>query len=356
MSKALIAMSGGVDSAVAAALMLRKGYEGIGVHMKLYQGAEEDALGSRTCCSLSDSEDARSIAYSLGMKYYVFNLSDDFGEKVITPFIRSYLSGGTPNPCIECNRYMKFDKLMQRAQILGCDKVVTGHYVRVEQQGDKYVLKKSLNEEKDQSYVLYFMTQEMLAHADFPLGEFRSKEEVRAIAESMGFCNAEKPDSQDICFVPDGDYAAFIEKNCDSCTGCGDFVTSDGIVLGRHKGIYHYTIGQRRGLGVSAKEPLYVCGKDMANNRVILGPNKELFSTRLLAGDFNWISGDAPDAPVSCTARTRYHAKEVNCTAQAMEDGTVSVVFETPVRAITPGQAVVLYDGDIVLGGGTILP
>lgn len=355
MSKALIAMSGGVDSAVSAALMCKAGYECIGVHMKLYNNTDTDILGGKTCCSLSDSEDARAIAYSLGMPYYDFNFSDDFGEKVISQFIDAYLNGRTPNPCIECNRYMKFDKLMQRAQILGCDKIVTGHYVRVEQVGDKYVLKKSLNEAKDQSYVLYFMTQEMLAHTEFPLGSFKTKDEVRRLAESLGFPNAEKPDSQDICFVPDGDYASFIDRETGNALPCGKFVDCEGKCLGEHKGIHHYTIGQRKGLGVSAKEPLYVCRKDTENNVIVLGSDSDLRTSELTAGNFNWISGETPSETIRCTARTRYHAKEAACSATVLDNGQVLVVFDEPVRAITPGQAVVLYDGETVLGGGEIL-
>jgi len=352
--RALIAMSGGVDSAAAAALMKKAGYECVGVHMKLYNAETEDVVGCRTCCSQSDAEDARAIAYSLGMNFYVFNLSDDFGERVIHPFINAYLEGRTPNPCIECNRWMKFTKLVQRADIMHCDKIVTGHYARVEFEDGHYVLKKSRNVEKDQSYVLYFMTQEMLSRTVFPLGEYESKTDVRALAEGLGFRNASKPDSQDICFVPDGDYASFIDRESGVSMPCGNFVNSCGKILGRHNGIHRYTIGQRRGLGVPAEARLYVCRKDIERNEIVLGSDADLWTSGLIAGEFNWISGKAPSGPVQCSARTRYHAKEVPATAEIMPDGTVKLDFASPVRAVTPGQAVVLYSGDVVLGGGII--
>ena len=248
MAKALIAMSGGVDSSVAAYIMKEEGFDCIGCTMKLYDNADAGVSRDKTCCSLDDVEDARSVAARLGMPYYVFNFSDDFREKIICKFIDSYERGRTPNPCIDCNRYMKFAKLCERARILGCDFIVTGHYARIYKEGEKYVLKKALDETKDQSYVLYNLTQDILAHTRFPLGEMK-KSETREIAEKCGFINAKKPDSQDICFVPDGDYARVIELNTGKKYPPGDFVDKNGNVLGRHKGIIHYTIGQRKGLG-----------------------------------------------------------------------------------------------------------
>ena len=347
--KALIAMSGGVDSSVAAYLMAE--HERVGCTMRLFD--KEDTDGSRTCCSLDDVEDARAVCFRLGIPFYVFNFTAEFEEKIINKFISCYRRGVTPNPCIDCNRYMKFDRLLDRARELSCDWVVTGHYARVEEQDGRYLLKKALDPSKDQSYVLYSLTQEQLAHIRFPLGEL-SKSEVRRIAEENGFVNAAKPDSQDICFVPDGDYAGFIESRCGRMT-TGDFVTTGGTILGQHKGIAHYTIGQRKHLGVSVGKPIYVIGIDAENNTVVLGDETELFHTTARVEDFNWIAGEAPREPVRCKAKTRYRQQEQPATAYPNADGSVTVVFDDPVRAITPGQACVLYDGDVVLGGGVIV-
>ena len=283
----------------------------------------------------------------------MFNFTDDFEDKIIKKFVDSYRRGVTPNPCIDCNRYMKFDKLHQRALELGCELVVTGHYARVEEENGRYFLKKALDPSKDQSYVLYSLMQEQLAHTRFPLGGL-TKDEVRRIAEENGFVNAHKPDSQDICFVPDGDYAAFIERKCGKMP-VGDFVTTDGRVLGQHKGISHYTIGQRKHLGISVGEPIYVVKINADDNTVILGDESALFNTVAQVKDFNWIIGEKPTAPVRCKAKTRYRQTEQPAVAYPQEDGTVEVVFDEPIRAITPGQACVLYDGDIVLGGGVII-
>ena len=348
--KALIAMSGGVDSSVAALLM--SDHERIGCTMRLFDKPEDD-VSEKSCCSLKEVEDARSVCRHLGIPYYVFNFTDDFEEKIIRKFVDCYRRGVTPNPCIDCNRYMKFDKLLLRAQELGCDWVVTGHYARVAEENGKYVLKKALDPAKDQSYVLYSLTQEQLAHIRFPLGEL-SKDEVRRIAEEHGFVNAHKPDSQDICFVPDGDYAGFIER-CGGSSPAGDFVTVDGKVLGQHKGISHYTIGQRKHLGISVGAPIYVVKIDAADNTVVLGDESYLFSTVARVEDFNWIAGEAPTEPVRCKAKTRYRQQEQPATAHPNPDGSVTVIFDEPIRAITPGQACVLYDGDTVLGGGEIV-
>ena len=347
--KALIAMSGGVDSSVAALLM--SDCERVGCTMRLFDKEDDD--NERSCCSLKEVEDARAVCYRLGIPYYVFNFTDDFESKIIGKFIDSYRRGMTPNPCIDCNRYMKFDKLAVRAKELGCDYVVTGHYARVEEENGKYLLKKALDPSKDQSYVLYNLTQDQLAHIRFPLGEL-TKDEVRRIAEENGFVNAHKPDSQDICFVPDGDYAGFIERRCGKMSA-GDFLTSDGEVLGQHKGIAHYTIGQRKHLGISVGKPIYVVRIDPDNNTVVLGEESELFATVAVVKDFNWISGEAPAEPVRCMAKTRYRHKEQPAVAHVNDDGSVTVVFDEPVRAITPGQSCVLYDGDVVLGGGVIV-
>lgn len=352
MKKALIAMSGGVDSSLAAKLMVDKGFECIGCTMKLYHNENMGLERSHTCCSLEDVEDARSVAYKLGMPYYVFNFVAEFQKTVISKFIESYEKGITPNPCIDCNRYMKFDKLFERAKILDCNYIVTGHYARIEKNG-KYLLKKALDETKDQSYVLYSMTQEQLAHTLFPLGDMR-KTEVRAIAEQNGFINAKKPDSQDICFVPNGDYGSVIELQTGKKSQGGNFVDKQGNILGKHKGLIHYTVGQRKGLGISGQKPLYVCRLCPENGNIVLGSNDDLFATELDAVDFNWISGEEPKGKLRCKAKIRYRQPEQWATVFQVDKAAVHIVFDKPQRAITPGQAVVLYDGDIVLGGGTI--
>ena len=353
MKKALIAMSGGVDSSVAARLMSERGFSCIGCTMKLFNNEDAGVKPSKACCSLEDTEDARSVAYSIGMPYYVFNFTDSFKEEVIARFIRAYEEGRTPNPCIDCNRYEKFGRLYERARILGCDYIVTGHYARIESTDGQYFLKKGLDPAKDQSYVLYFMTQEMLSRTFFPLGGMH-KTEVRALAEQYGFVNADKPDSQDICFVPDGDYASVIETNTGKTYPPGDFTDEEGNVLGRHKGIIHYTVGQRRGLGISSTEPWYVKRLDVSDNRVILSRNKDLFSKEVKVSDFNWISGHAPEGPVRCTAKIRYRHKEQPACIFPEGEDKVTILFDEPVRAVTAGQAAVIYDGDTVLGGGVI--
>lgn len=354
--KAIIAMSGGVDSSVAAYLMKEAGYECIGATMKLY---DNDRIGEdreKTCCSLKDVEDAGNVARSFGMPFYVLNFTDEFEKEVIDRFVNTYMEGGTPNPCIECNRYLKFKKLMQRMYELDCDYVVTGHYARIayDAKSDRYLLKKGKDESKDQSYVLYNLTQEQLSHTLFPLGEYH-KSEIREKAKELGIVNAEKPDSQDICFVPDGDYARFIEDYCGKTFPEGDFVKEDGTVLGRHKGIIRYTIGQRKGLGLSLPEPLYVCEKKMDTNTVVLGRNEKLFHNTLEAADLNWIAFEGITEPVRCRAKIRYKQKEAEATVEKICDGRVRVTFDEPQRGITAGQAVVFYDGDLVLGGGKIL-
>ncbi len=356
--RALIAMSGGVDSSVSAALMKEQGFECIGVMMKLFHNEDVCIPKEHSCCSLADADDARSVADDLGMRFYLFNFTDDFGTQVIDRFIHAYETGATPNPCIDCNRYMKFEKLYHRAKELSCDFIVTGHYARVMQDPEtgRWLLKRAVNRAKDQSYVLYAMTQDQLSHTRFPLGEYTDKDEVRKVAEKYGFVNAHKHDSQDICFVQDGDYGKFIEEHTGKTYPHGQFVDTEGKVLGEHKGIIRYTIGQRKGLGLSLPAPLYVCRKDMENNKVILSPETGLFHRTLTADDFNWISMEQPEVgtELRVTAKPRYRAKEAPATATMLENGVVQVTFDEPQRALTVGQAVVLYDGDTVVGGGTI--
>ncbi len=354
--RALIAMSGGVDSSVSAALMVQQGYECIGVNMKLHAGNTEDTAGTKTCCSLEDAEDARSVCHNLGMKFYVFNFTEDFSKEVIDRFVCAYECGATPNPCIDCNKYMKFSKLYDRAKVLGCDTIVTGHYARIvyDPQRERWLLKKAKNLAKDQSYVLYFLTQEQLAHTQFPLGEFESKEQVRSVADRFNFINSRKHDSQDICFVPDGKYAEFLTEYTGKTYPEGPFVDTSGKVLGQHKGMIRYTIGQRRGLGLALPESMYVKHKDMEHNQVVLSTNAELYSDRLIADSFIWSAIDAPTEPLQTKAKVRYQAKEADAVASVLPDGRVELRFAQPQRALTIGQAVVLYDDDIVVGGGVI--
>lgn len=352
MDKVLIAMSGGVDSSVAAFLMKEQGCECIGATMKLFHNEDIGVSRTKTCCSLEDVEDARLVALRLGIPYYVFNFSDDFKGQVIDRFISSYERGATPNPCIDCNRYLKFERLYERARILGCDAIVTGHYARIEQENGRWLLKKSLDESKDQSYVLYSLTQEQLAHTRMPLGAMH-KSETRRIAEEQGFYNADKPDSQDICFVPDGDYARFMEQFTGKHYPAGDFLDRSGKVVGTHSGAVRYTLGQRKGLGLALGAPVYVCGKDMQANTVTVGPESELFDSIVYAEDVNWIAIPALTGPLRVTARTRYHQAEQQATVYPAENG-FRLEFDQPQRAPTPGQAAVLYQGDVVLGGGTI--
>ena len=354
--KAIIAMSGGVDSSVAALLTKQMGYECIGATMKLFSNDNINISREKSCCSLSDVEDAKSVAARLDIPYYVFNFSDKFQECVINNFVSSYLSGATPNPCIECNRSLKFDKLFLRMKELGFDLVVTGHYARVERDfsSGRYILKKAVDISKDQSYVLYMLTQEQLSHIFFPLGNL-TKSDVRQTAAQNGFINAEKKDSQDICFVPDGDYAAFIENHTKNSDKPGNFISKDGHIFGMHKGISHYTIGQRRGLGISHTSPLYVTEIRADTNEVVLGDEKDLYSDSLIADNVNLISVEKIDTPIRVKAKVRYRQSEQPAVVRELSDGRIYVKFDEPQRAITKGQAVVLYDGDTVVGGETIV-
>lgn len=362
--KALIAMSGGVDSSVAAALMQEEGYDCIGAMMKLYQKkdtvspeeiAQEAPEESKTCCSAEDAEDAALVARKLGMPFYVFQFAEEFRCQVMERFVNSYLNGETPNPCIDCNRYMKFEKLYERAKILGCDKVATGHYARIDrnEEDGRWQMRRALDRTKDQSYVLYQLTQEQLSHVCFPLGA-STKERVRRLAQEYGFFNAKKKDSQDICFVPDGQYEKFIEEYTGKKAPEGNFVTEDGRIVGRHRGIICYTVGQRRGLGIAAASPWYVKEIRQESNEVVLCAHEELFQRKLHARDVNWVSIPEPSGEIPVQAKIRYRHDPEPATARMLENGLLEVIFEKPQRAITKGQSVVLYDGDLVLGGGKI--
>lgn len=353
MKKALIAMSGGVDSSVAALLTLRSGCAGVGCTMRLFDSADTGESAVKSCCSQEDWQDARDVAWRLGMPHYVLDFSREFRAYVMEPFARCYRRGLTPNPCIECNRHLKFFALLNRALELGCDGVVTGHYARVCFENGRWQLKKALDESKDQSYVLYMLTQEQLELIRFPLGEL-TKARVREIALANGFVNAAKPDSQDICFVPDGDYAAAVRRISGTESVPGDFVDRAGSVLGRHLGVDHYTVGQRRGLGVAFGEPRYVTEIRPEDDTVVLGTNEDLFTREVYVPSFHWIAGEAPTGSVRCQAKIRYRHPAEEAEAFPLPDGGVRLVFDSPQRAVTPGQSAVVYDGDVVLGGGEI--
>lgn len=350
---AVIAMSGGVDSAVAAYLMHNMGYKCIGATMKLHYNNENSNDFHQSCCSDNDIKDAKKIADMLGIPYFVYDFEDDFKEKVIDKFVSVYEQGGTPNPCIDCNRYLKFEKLFEKMTELNFDFVVTGHYARIFEKDGWFYLKKGLDETKDQSYVLYSLTQYHLSHTKFPLGEY-SKTEIRKIAEKENFINAHKKDSQDICFVPDGDYASFIEQYTGKTYPNGNFVDLQGNIIGRHNGIIRYTVGQRKGLGVSFGKPMYVLSKNIADNTVTLCDNFQLMSTGVVADDFNWLIPN-PEREFNCSAKIRYNMKEQEATVKILDDESVEACFKNPVRAVAKGQSLVLYKDDFVLGGGTIL-
>ena len=358
MSRVLVAMSGGVDSSVAAKLLVDAGHEVVGATMRLVTNEVVGAAGSNTCCSLRDVEDARTVCERLGIVHHTFDLDDDFTEQVITRWVEAYEAGLTPNPCIWCNRHMKFELLWDLACKLGCDKLATGHYARVlhDPAGGPARLAKARYLEKDQSYVLWPVRQEVLANLILPLGELSSKDEARAIATEAGLVTARKHDSQDICFVPDGDWPAYLDRWRGHPAEVGRIVDADGTVVGWHRGMARYTIGQRKGLGVSAGRRLYVVAKDAATNTVRVGDNDELFSSSFVATDAIWPAGEVPQGPVRGSVVGCYHGFEHACTVVSAGDATFRVECDKSVRAIAPGQSAVVYDGDVVLCGGIIAP
>ena len=354
--KVVVGMSGGVDSSVAAYLLKEQGYEVIGVTMQIWQDEDHTiAEENGGCCGLSAVDDARRVASDLEIPYYVMNFKKEFKEAVIDYFVDEYLHGRTPNPCIACNRYVKWESLLKRSMEIGADYIATGHYARIEQlENGRFALRRSATLAKDQTYALYNLTQEQLARTLMPVGEY-TKEEVREIAEKIQLRVANKPDSQDICFVPDGDYAGFIEKNVDATLPTGNFVTLDGKVLGKHKGITHYTVGQRKGLGLALGYPAFVIEIRPETNEVVIGTNEDSMSYYVRANKVNFMSIADLNEPMRVFAKIRYNHKGAWCTIEKTAEDEVLCTFKEQQRAITPGQAVVFYDGEYVLGGGTII-
>ena len=342
--KVLIGMSGGVDSSVAVALLQNQGFEVVGTTMLVLK---------ESCRNNTVEKEAKEIAKQFGIEHISLHLQDSFDEKIIQTFISEYLKGRTPNPCVFCNRIVKFEELLKTAYSKDIPYIATGHYANIEKIGDRYVLKKGKSKTKDQSYVLYNLTQEQLAHTMFPLGQYE-KTEVRELAKKYNLPTAEKKDSQEICFIKDDNYNRFIVENTESEMLPGDIVDTKGNILGKHTGVFNYTVGQRKGLGIPSNNPLYVLEIDIEKNQVVVGDDSETFSDRLVARDLNWISINNLENERRVEAKIRYGAKEAPATVRPLDDNRVEVVFDTPQRAITPGQAVVFYDGDYVIGGGVI--
>ena len=355
--KVVIGMSGGVDSSVAAWLLVQQGYEVIGVTMQIWQEEDEEtAQEEGGCCGLSAVDDARRVAWQLKIPYYVMNFKDEFRKQVMDYFAAEYMAGRTPNPCIACNRYVKWESLLRRSLSIGADYIATGHYARIEQlPNGRYAIKKSVTAAKDQTYALYNLTQEQLSHTLMPVGNYH-KDEIRDMAQKLGLPVASKPDSQEICFIPDHDYASFIEEYTGKTMEPGNFVDLDGNVLGRHKGISHYTVGQRKGLNLAMGYPVFVVAIRPETNEVVLGNGQDVFTDVVRCNKLNWMALEGVgEEEISVNAKIRYSHKGAPCKIRRIGEDMVECRFEEPVRAATPGQAVVFYQDDYVAGGGTIL-
>jgi len=352
--RVVIAMSGGVDSSVAAALLKEQGYDVIGITMQIWPSDVSDDSGG--CCSLSAVEDARRVADSIGIPHYVLNMQEEFERLVVEDFVREYQQGRTPNPCVRCNQLIKFDRLLKKALALGASRVATGHYARIDRdpESGRWLLLRAKDRSKDQSYALYTFTQEQLSRTLLPLGEISGKDETRRMASDIGLAVARKPDSQEICFIPDNRYRDFLKQRAPEAVRPGKIVDTSGNVLGEHQGIGFFTLGQRKGLGISSPRPKYVVRIDRSENAVVVGDNEDLLERRAVVRAVNLISMPRLEGSVVVSAKIRYNMPDLPGVVRPLGDDTVELVFDAPVRAITPGQAAVFYDGDVVVGGGTI--